>query len=278
MKSILTTILLAITFNSFSQCLSSDPDVYGALNFTGVQYTFEKYIDPATNSPDISYLKDSDGDGLPGPVANPNLTDAQYPPAPKNLECNKNITEVDCTLDPAKLTYVVYYPKTRISSEVDVNGNCKFPAIILFHGGGFAEVCGSGGGDATNINVVAQEFAQRGYVAFVVSYRTGRYVDPYNKFVTAQQTLAEYRAFQDARGAIRSIIYHQTQRNQGTRFTNEPYQIDVNKLFLGGNSAGSIIAIHSAYYNAAQIAAVFPTPSGSPTVAQALGAIDIDYY
>ena len=116
----------------------------------------------------------------------------------------------------------------------------------------------------------------------MVEYRTGSYLaPPYNakdkkSFLTAQQSLAEYRAFQDARGAMRSIIWHQQQR--ATYFSNDPYQIDISKIFLGGNSAGSIIALHTAYYNAEQIRNVFPTPAGYPTIAQSLGTIDIDYY
>ena len=146
------------------------------------------------------------------PEINPEMKDVKYPKTAKDETCNP--TAYDSVLNPATITYVVYYPKTRISNGVSVTG-CKFPAVILFHGGGFAD-CNGGGGDASNLGIVAQEFAKRGYVSFVVEYRTGRYLAPpyadNKSFLTAQQSLATYRSFQDARGAIRSIIWHQQQR------------------------------------------------------------------
>ncbi len=183
-------------------------------------------------------------------------------------ECNGNSTS--CTSMGSDCYYYVYYPL-----GIDFS-TCKLPTIVLFHGGGFSDCKADGDAGAGNTNFVAKEFAKRGYVAFVVEYRTGRYLVPGGTYLSAQQSLASYRAFQDARGAMRTIILHQREHN--TVWTDEPYQIDTTKMFIGGNSAGNIIAIHTAYYTASEIAQVFPTPSGQPTVQQVLGSIDADYY
>ncbi len=265
MKWLALLFFLHTCYFGFSQCIPQTIQGYGSVDFTTIQYTVE------ATSP-ISYLKDSNGDGLPGPTADPNMSDPKYPATAGNEKCNKNAS-LTCLLSASTITYLVYYPKTRISSGA-VATSCVFPAIILFHGGGFSD-CNGGGDAGSALGLIAQGFAARGYVAFVVEYRTGRYLDPTFTYLSAQQLLAEYRAFQDARGAIRSIIYHQ--QNQTSLFQNDLYHIDLSRIFLGGNSAGSIIALHTAYYNANQIAAVFPAV-GTVTIANALGPIDADYY
>ena len=216
--------------------------------------------------------------------ANPNITDVNYT-AQYNTNgvaidesCNAGIT-TNCNFDPETLSYLVYYPVVK-GTTTDLR-NCKLPTIILFHAGGFSDCKQTMEGDH-GIYLIAQQFAKRGYVAFVVEYRTGRWLAPKNlntgqSYLTAQQSLAQYRAFQDARGAVRSIIKHQKIHDNGINFLNDPYQIDTNKIFLGGNSAGSIMAIQTAYYSAAQIAQVFPTVS-TVTAADALGPIDINNY
>ncbi len=274
MKLLSTFLFVLISEFSFSQtlptnCLTYTSASYGSIDFTTEQYGEAQFVDPVTMSPLISYKKSN----------SPNLSDIRYPPKNGDETCNDDIvdsmTKCDLNTSVTDLNYVVYYP-TSLTAGTTTKG-CLFPAIILFHGGGFDDCKKPPIADASlgGIGAIAQEFAKHGYVAYVVEYRTGRYVAPYGAFLSAQQSLAEYRAFQDARGAIRSIIRHQ---RRTADFPNDPYQIDTTRLFLGGNSAGSIIAIHSAYYNAAQIAAIFPTPSGQPTIATALGPIDIDYY
>ncbi len=266
--AVLFALHAGISFSQTQNCLSYTYASYGSINFTTEQYGAAQFADPVTGSPNISYKKNS----------TPGLSDPRYPPKNGDETCNADITDnmVNCDVNVSDLSYVVYYP-TSLTTGATTKG-CLFPAVILFHGGGFDDCKKPDIGDAglNGIGAIAQEFAKRGYVAYVVEYRTGRYVAPYGIYLSAQQSLAEYRAFQDARGAIRSIIRHQ--RRSLLDFPDDPYQIDTTRMFLGGNSAGSIIAIHSAYYNAAQIAAVFPTPAGQPTIAQALGPVDADYY
>jgi hypothetical protein len=58
-------------------------------------------------------------------------------------------------------------------------------------------------------------------------------IDP--NFVSVQDGLALYRAVQDVSGAIRSIIYRQTQEGATV---DDDYRIDTSRLFLAGESAG----------------------------------------
>ena len=138
----------------------------------------------------------------------------------------------------------------------------------MFHGGGFSDCYPTE--ESVEFSRACAEFAKRGFVVFNVTYRTGStpdYVD--QSFLSAQQVLATYRSIQDGRGAIRSIIKRQRNRSQ----FNDPFILDTNKIFLGGESAGSFIALNLAYYQTqAQEDAV------SPGVKEALGSINADYY
>ncbi len=189
--------------------------------------------------------------------------------------CGVSTTTI-CETDGDSLYYQVYYPKKRGNVPINYN-NCKFPALILFHGGSYDE-CGS----LYNPGIVflANEYAKRGFVVFNVEYRRGVLIDPRKiltgpfagtQYTSAQQLLAIYRASQDARGAIRSII--KRQRNHSASFSDDPYQIDTNKLFVGGVSAGSIVAMNAVYYQKQ-----FMIDAAYPGVSTALGSIDQNFY
>lgn len=145
-----------------------------------------------------------------------------------------------CLDNPESLGYNVYYPDSLNGKKI----TCALPFIVIFHGGSFYE-CASH--DNYGILILCHELAKRGFVVFDAEYRSGVLTDPrigkkgYH-FVSAQETLGIYRACQDARGAIRSIIYRQRIDNNGADF-----KIDTNRIFLAGISAGSIIALSTAY-------------------------------
>lgn len=191
------------------------------------------------------------------------------------------IGNVLCEDMAASLIYDVFYP---------VNHNytsCKLPALILFHGGAYSECS-----DLTNPGIVklAREFALRGFVVFNVEYRRGVLTEPETvplerrvspnvpqwpqgrRFTTVQQMLAIYRACQDARGAIRTIVQRENEGG-GT----DGWRVDVTRLFVGGISAGSVIALSSVFYQTpGQWDSVFP---GGITSASRLGPVDRnDYY
>lgn len=96
-------------------------------------------------------------------------------------------------------------------------------------------------------------------------------------YTSVQQQLAAYRACQDARGAIRSIIKRQTFHSS---FPEDNYQIDVSSIFIGGMSAGGVAAMNAAWYTDNMVYEVFSsitTPTGS-TIKQALGDINLNAY
>gem|GEM_PF-1806570 len=169
-----------------------------------------------------------------------------------------------CGSGDASLFYDVYYPLHDYRT-------LKLPAIILAHPGGFME--------CTNLrsrfmNTLCTAFVRRGFVVFNIEYRRGRVLDPTNNFSaykTVQQEAAVYRASQDMRGALRSIIKRE-------RLQNQPYSIDTNKIFIGGASAGGIMTMNTAWFTNAMVYASFPTQAGYPKIKELLGPIDADYY
>lgn len=175
-----------------------------------------------------------------------------------------------CVSTAGNLVYDVYYPAFSNYST------CPLPAVILFHAGGFMECSNYG---EPGVQVICQELAKRGYVAFSIEYRAGRIKDPgiviaegkNIGFTSVQQQLAIYRACQDARGAIRSII----QRARDGSF-NTLYRIDTNSLFVGGLSAGGIAAMNASWYTNSMTYQVFP--STAATIQQVLTNINADFY
>ena len=97
------------------------------------------------------------------------------------------------------------------------------PLIILAHGGGFAE------GDREDFNELASLFAQSGYVAATISYRLLS-DDGELKFAVVD-------AVQDMKAAVRYFTI------------DNKHQTDPDNIFVGGFSAGAVMACHYAYFN-----------------------------
>jgi len=168
--------------------------------------------------------------------------------------------------DSSALMYDVYYPGYSYDS-------LKLPCVILLHAGGFSE-CSTL--QLPEIQKICEEFALRGFIVFNVEYRRGSIKDPIGNYESVQAALAQYRAYQDARGAIRSIIKRQRKHNL---FTQDHYQIDTTQIFVGGMSAGAVAALNAAWYTDSMVYAIFPIPAGGTTFIQdALGPINSDFY
>ncbi len=168
------------------------------------------------------------------------------------------------------LVFQIFYPETYNGDSLKL---CKMPAVILFHGGSFFE-CSQYVNPATKD--VARELAKRGFLVFTVEYRRSVILHPTDKtpngyqYLSAQQILGVYRACQDGRGAIRSII--QMSRD-GTNGFGSTFTMDENNLFIGGFSAGSVIALAAAYYERqGQI------DSAYANVGNAMDTIDAHWY
>jgi len=172
-----------------------------------------------------------------------------------------------CETDSSALHYIVYSPM-----NVDYT-NCKLPGIILFHAGGYSDCSNYKYEDS-----LCYALARKAFIVYLVEYRRGRIKDTVNgggQYTSVQQMLALYRAFQDGRGAIRSII----KRQRNIASNHLPYQLDTNNIFVAGQSAGATIANSLAYYKTqTKIDAIFPVPPGYPSFQSALGPIDADFY
>ena len=101
------------------------------------------------------------------------------------------------------------------------------PAIIFIHTGAFF----SGNNELDDVVDLSITSAKRGYVSFNINYRLGL-----NILSTYSGERAVYRGVQDASAAIRHIREH-----------HDVYNIDPNKIFVWGSSAGSFIGLHLAY-------------------------------
>ncbi len=101
------------------------------------------------------------------------------------------------------------------------------PAIIFIHTGAFF----SGHNELDDVVDLSIASAKRGYVSFNINYRLGL-----NVLSTYSGERAVYRGMQDASAAVRHI-----------REFHEEYNIDPNKIFIWGTSAGSFVGLHLAY-------------------------------
>lgn len=172
-----------------------------------------------------------------------------------------------CVNSTASLIYDVYYPLHDYATQ-------KLPAVILFHGGSFRE-CPSL--NQVMLRNMCEEFAKRGFVTFNIEYRRGTLRDTRDiSYQSAQDMLAGYRALQDARGAIRSIV--KRQRLHDSMFPQDPYQIDTSQIFIGGLSAGGFISLITGWYNNQMVYEIHRSRKDSPLIKDLLGPIDADYY
>lgn len=137
-----------------------------------------------------------------------------------NIEYGQNLTFSGAT----KILKLDFYEPSGDTATVR-------PLIIWAHSGSFLS------GTKTDGDVVAlsQAFAKKGYVCASIDYRTGFFpVD------SANSVKAVIRAVQDMRASIR---FFYKDRADGTN----TYKIDTNNIFIGGTSAGAIMALHTAY-------------------------------
>lgn len=122
--------------------------------------------------------------------------------------------------NPYVLRMDIYYPNLAIDLSP------KRPFVMLFHGGGFT----SGDKQSGDIKDLCIHMARRGFVCATVNYRFG-----YN-FTEYGQYKARYRAIQDGHAAMRHIVNNAN-----------AIRVDTSWLFVGGQSAGSLLALGMVY-------------------------------
>ena len=139
----------------------------------------------------------------------------------ENVDIEKDIVfdeVVNHKGETEKLLLDVYTP----AGDTEINR----PAILWIHGGGFRY-----GNDKTQSYIVAManRFARRGYVGVSIDYRVRE-----NPREDIEGTLSQ--ALDDAMTGLNWL-----------RSNSEKYNIDKNKIFVGGGSAGGMIAVILCY-------------------------------
>lgn len=127
----------------------------------------------------------------------------------------------------------IYYP------SFDHDTLDQRPVIVLFHGGGFYL------GDKTNFSYECEEFAKRGFVSVTVEYRLGEASD-----AGMEALKRSYRARQDGHAALRFLVEN-----------SELLKIDVDNIFIGGMSAGSLLSQDLIYGEQSEWDLLFPSIS-----------------
>ncbi len=123
----------------------------------------------------------------------------------------------------------LYYP------NLTADPSFKRPFIMLFHGGGFQ----SGDKQSGDIVDLCQHLAKRGYVCASVNYRLGWDGTEYGQYK------AIYRAIQDGRAAMRFVINNAN-----------AVRIDTSWIFVGGQSAGSVLSQGMVYADQSELDSV----------------------
>lgn len=109
------------------------------------------------------------------------------------------------------------------------------PLVIWAFGGGFFQ------GTREDFASVCSDLASRGIISATIDYRLG-FDGPYPtlgppfSYDAAEIIRAGYRGATDMKGAIRFL-----------KAKNSQYGIDLNRIWIGGASAGSIVALNAAF-------------------------------
>ena len=122
--------------------------------------------------------------------------------------------------NPDPLLMDLYYP------NLGIDASSKRPFIMLFHGGGFS----SGDKQSGDIKDLCILMARRGFVCASVNYRLGYDFTEYGQYK------ARYRAIQDGHAAMRFVVNNAN-----------AVRIDTSWIFVGGQSAGSLLALGMVY-------------------------------
>jgi poly(3-hydroxybutyrate) depolymerase len=135
-------------------------------------------------------------------------------------------TALDFQNNPYPLKMDLYYPNLTADTVA------KRPFVMLFHGGGFS----SGDKQSGDIRDLCIHLALRGFVCATVNYRLGHDFSEYGQYK------ARYRAIQDGHAALRYIVNNAN-----------AVRIDTGWLFVGGQSAGSLLALGMVYADPSEL-------------------------
>ncbi len=137
------------------------------------------------------------------------------------------------------LMFDIYYPTGAMSNK-------KYPVYFSIHAGSFVA------GSKQGVTEFSDEIADYGYIVISPDYRLGYDNNGGVAVCTGgddstgvQQAI--YRAQQDINACVRYVTNHASELN-----------VDTSKIFLGGASAGGILALYAGYVNDSLAAIHYP--------------------
>ena len=136
--------------------------------------------------------------------------------------------------------YAIENNTTDEDLEMDIyvpqgDTNTLRPAIIFAHSGGFL----TGNKNHDDMMAFCDSLSRKGYVTATINYRLGFY--PISN-INMHGTRAVYRGIQDGMAAVRYM-----------RANASTYDVDPDKIYFVGSSAGSFIGLHSLYMDEDEI-------------------------
>lgn len=131
------------------------------------------------------------------------------------------------------------------SLEMDVynpDNKTAHPLVLLIHGGAFLY------GDKNEAADMCKYFAERGFTAVSIDYRLGWNFGTNNCNGNMESLkVAVYRGLQDTHASLRYLVANAVS-----------YKIDTSQIFIGGSSAGGVLALQTAYLDKADADKYFP--------------------
>jgi acetyl esterase/lipase len=200
-----------------------------------------------------------------------------------------------------------------VYQPIGLPSGTQSPALIMAFGGAFHrgskedDAFEVGGSSNTAIAEYCLEFAKRGYVCFSIDYRLiqedpdpGKTISISSQDLVPRSRVDEVRKIMNLPPAdnptlwrgIEGAIDDGVSAIQWVKENAERFQIDPQKIAIGGWSAGGRIALHAAFAEKEEVAAVFSISgymhpvdmkecmhgnTGAPPVFISWGSKDLDY-
>ena len=166
-------------------------------------------------------------------------------------------TEIFSSVTVTEVNYSDVYTDNEHKMDIyTANGDTATnrPVVLYMHGGSFTA------GDKTTSDCVdfCESMAKRGYVAASLNYRLSDFSFLFSNEIQYETVL---KAVSDAKSAIRYFRKDFAAVNT--------YGIDPNTIFVGGYSAGAVIAVHLAYIDS--ISDLPTTPINVQTIVNNVG-------
>jgi poly(3-hydroxybutyrate) depolymerase len=185
--------------------------------------------------------------------------------APLFSQCNGRYdSEIFTSVSKTTVNYSDVYINSQHEMDIytpDGDTETNRPLILFMHGGSFTV----GSKELIDCVDFCESFAKRGYVTASVNYRLAS--NPINFMLDQElQYRTVFKSIADIKSAIR---YFRKDYNNGNT-----YNIDDNTIFIGGTSAGGVIAVHLAYVD--NISDLPTSPTDVQSIANSLGGLEGD--